>query len=243
MIKSIAAALIVISASDALAGTLYDINFSAPPQVVNQTVRVGLAPNHPTAIGFGNPTVVPAFGHLTSQPLMFDMVGNGPSFYYDQIGLTIPVFSEPVLLASFDFESRALVGSTAGFAFIFDTPTVRTIRFDNTGHITFNSPSNSTTLGTFVDGVSGRVTIKVDQSAHTCSVLMGAALLGSAPFVPDSRIANIRLSFGLQSSLGVPDLSAVGIDNFLITTVPEPGTITLLVLALGVTAGLRRRSQ
>jgi len=62
--------------------------------------------------------------------------------------------------------------------------------------------------------------------------------LGIHPFVDDS-ISSIRFSYGLTTTLGTPDGSAVGVDNIKVVTVPEPSSLALVLGALAVW-GVRR---
>lgn len=161
------------------------------------------------------------------------MIGNGTSFYYDQIRLGVPVLAEPILRLEFDFESRGLIGSDANFTVLFDTPTVRKINFDNEGRIRLEAwgPQGliNSTIGNFNDGESSHISIVIDHETDDWSIYQDYDLIGGGTVSIDERIQSIRLSFGLISSVGTPDASAVAIDNLVLSNIPEPANAAVLV--------------
>lgn len=229
------------------AQTLYDITFSSPTHMVGQTVATGSGSETPTSIPFGSPTVVASFGTLTSQALKFDMTGNSPSFYYDQIQLQLPSISGPVLRLEFDFTSSQLVGSAAHFAILYDTPTVRSVSFDNSGALLVASQGHgigwiNSSFGPFADNTFYRVRIDTDLVNETWSIFLNDQLAGSTAFYPEFAISTIRLGFGLKSALSSPDASAVAIDNLNMTVIPEANATAIYLLLLApVGMRLRRR--
>lgn len=232
--KKLVALAILLGICSVHSQVLYNINFNSPGQPVNQLVVTGSPPSFVSSIIFGSPTVVPSFGALTDQPLRMDMVGNAPSFYYDQIQLNMPAIHPPAIDLSFDFTSSGVVGGGGGLTVLFDTPTVRNIYFDNQGAISAFSPFvGSTTFGSFADGDEFRFSAHLDLVSHQMSVFKNGVLLGSAPFSPDDYIQDIRFSFGSNFIGGLQDGSAVGIDNILVVAVPEPTSLNLVVLGFG----------
>jgi hypothetical protein len=211
--------------------TIYNIDFNAPAQPPNQLVRTGTPPQFVSQINFGSPIVSPSFGSLTDQPLVLNMVSNAPSFYYDQIQLNLTQMPPTTLDVGFDFTSQGLVGSSAQFSVTFDTYSVRDVQFWNNGTISLSlSPFGITNVGTFSNNEEFRVGIHIDLAQHQWSLSKNGSVLGGGAFIPDDYIHDIRFSYGLQSSTGTPDSSAVGIDN-LIVGIPEPGICGLLSLA------------
>jgi hypothetical protein len=247
--KCFLAAVVVSLAStvNSFGQILYDIDFSTPPQTANHLVVVGAGPDFPTAIQFGLPMVVSSFGGLTNQPLRLDMAGNSPSFYYDQISLSIPDVSNAHLRVEFDFESHALIGSTGQFTVLFDTPTVRNVIFDSNGNVRLlnRSPTGyyETSIGSFSDDLTTRIAIDIDQLNNSWSVYSGSALLGSAYFAADERISSIRFSFGLPSSILQPDQSAVGIDNLVVAVIPELNWTSATAAIAALACVLFRKSR
>lgn len=213
---------------------LYNVNFDAPAQPANHLVLTGSAPNFVSAIVFGSPMVVPSFGGLAHQPLQFDMAGNDPSFYYDQIQLNLPQVSPPSIDVSFDFSSAGVVGGAGRFVMLFDTPSVRNVVFDTRG-IWVQAPFvPETVFGSFSDGETFHFGAHLDLVNHQMSVFKNGVLLGSAPFSPDDYIHDIRFSFGLKTSDQFPDGGAVGIDNILVVAAPEPGSLSLIAVAFSL---------
>src|ERR1039458_6189018 len=94
MLKTITPLLLICSS--AFSQVIYDINFNAPGQSANQLVRVGAAPQYVSQIVYGSPMVLPAFGSLLDQPLVLNMAGNAPAFYYDQLRLNLTRLQSPV---------------------------------------------------------------------------------------------------------------------------------------------------
>jgi hypothetical protein len=230
MLKTITPLLLICSS--AFSQVIYDINFNAPGQSANQLVRVGAAPQYVSQIVYGSPMVLPAFGSLLDQPLVLNMAGNAPAFYYDQLRLNLTRLQSPVLDVAFDFTSRGLIGSQARLAILFDTPSIRDVFFQNDGQIALYSPTlANANVGSFTDGEEFRVGIHVDLANQQWSLSKNGTVLGSAPFTPDDYIQDIRISYGLQLSSGTPDGSSVAIDN-LVVSVPEPASTSSLALGI-----------
>jgi hypothetical protein len=196
---------------------------------VNQTVRTGSAPGFVSSINFGTPLVVSAFGSLVDQPLRLDMIGNDPSFYYDQIQLNLPQLHPDSMDVAFDFTSSGLIGSHAQLVVLFDTPSVRNIYFGNDGTISLWSPfSTQSTVGNFSNGEAFRFDAHLDFINNRWTMYKNGVLLGGAFFQPDAYVQAIRFSYGIASAGQLPDSSAVAIDNILVA-VPEPAHLAAVL--------------
>jgi hypothetical protein len=234
----IAFGLCLIISGSAFSQTIYDINFNN--QSANQVVQSGTAPNHVSSVVFGTPLVVPSFGGLTDQPLRMDMVGNGPSYYYDQFQLNMSRLANLSLDVAFDFTSSGLVGSPATPALVvwFDTPSVRNVYFRADGQISLYAPGSETVVGNFANNETFRFLIHIDLAAHQWATYKNGVLLGQTTFTPDDYISSIRFGYGLVNPSLVPDGSAVGIDK-LVVSVPEPTAATLGGVACVAWIGFR----
>lgn len=225
----------------ASAAVLYALNFDSPLQGLNQPVLTGNAQDRPTSILFGQPLVVQSAGDPVGRELRLDMLGNPDPFGYDQIRLTIPVYQEPVLTVDFDFTASISSTSNAWFSVIFDTPSVRTIGFKKNGQLV---AGNDSIPNAFVSTVASHARIYLDLQAHAWSIFIDQNLVVSAPFTVDSRVQAIRLSFGMTSALDALDDSYVTIDNFTVTTIPEPATVGgSVILLAGAALATRRRKH
>lgn len=206
---------------------MYNINFQSADQMVNHVVTTGPAPDHVSTIWFGTPTVVPAFGSLTDQPLVFNSNGQGPiggGYYYTQIGLTLPYVPLPSVDLSFDLVDT---GPGHTFTVFFDTPSVRDFQFDN-GQISFINPSlPNANVGNYQMGQPYRFDIHIDYLLNQWSFTENNTLLGVGAFTPDGNLRTIRFNY---SATG-PNLSGTAIDNILVV-VPEPSSLTI-VAAVG----------
>lgn len=241
--KKLSGFIILLGICSAQSQVLYNINFDGQP--ANQVVQTGPAPSNVTDILDGSPMVVPSFGGLAHQPLELNMsISNGPAFYYDQIELAMPQIHPPAIDVSFDFTSSGLVGSRGRFSVVFDTPSVRNIEFNNQGTIfALIPPLPDTTLGSFADGETFHFGAHLDLVNHEMSVFKNGVLMGTAPFIPDNYISDIRFVYGLQSGVGGPDAGGVGIDNILVVAVPEPGYLSFLAVGIGLVAFWKKRRR
>ena len=236
--------ILLLTSGTAFSQVLYNIDFNAPAQPVNQIVRTGSAPGFVSSINFGTPLVVSSFGSLVDQPLRLDMAGNDSPFYYDQIQLNLPQTHPNTMDLAFDFTSSGLIGSHAQLAVVFDTPSVRNIYFGNDGTISLWAPFlTQTSVGNFSNGEAFRFDAHLDFINNRWTMYKNGVLLGGAFFQPDSYVQAIRFSYGIVSAGQLSDSSAVAIDN-IVVTVPEPAHLAaVLCPAFLFWLALRNRSR
>ncbi len=152
---------------------LYDVDFGTPPHTVGQPPVTGTGPAPratPTAISFGDPTVVAQVGALSDQPCSF---GNGTSGY-DQLqfvcgGPGVPG-GFPEAYDCYHVEFSVLVEQLAEttFRFFLDTPLANSISFRSDGTI-FLFPANQT-IGTFAFGVPVFLEVDLDVVADEWTI-------------------------------------------------------------------------
>ena len=234
--------------------TYYDIDFSAPTHTVGRPPLERFSLNTISSVVFGEPLVESSFGALTSESLVFNTTGNTPSFFYDQISLSLGRDSDRYQL-SFDLSTDHFVstGSSNRFALIFDTSQVRRIDFNNDGTISYDHPfQGSGVIGSFSDNTLLSITVNVNIAARTWDILMNDNLLHSGIFFPSGGdIESLRFSFGSITSIsGSSTFDSVGLDNIQITNgeavaeVPEFISVKLLLFSLiGTALGCRRKKK
>jgi len=207
-------------------GQYYNIDFQTPDQPVNHVVQTGAAPDHVSRIWFGTPMVVPSYGALTNQPLLFDSIGEpwGSLYYYTQVQLNL--VQSPFVDVAFDFVD---VGAGHRFTLLFDTPHVRNFYFDN-GQISFERPSAGVTnIGTYAMGVDYRFDIHIDYALNQWTFMENSAVLASGIFNADDYVHDFRFNYSADS----PGISGTAIDN-VVVTVPEPTVLGAMVMGAAV---------
>jgi len=194
--------------------TLYDIDFGSPPHTVGLPPVIGGGPaprNTVSGIPFGSPTVVASFGPLLDQPLEFDSFdGQG-----DQIRLTLNDFP-PSYTYTLQCELTALtLESQADFAILFDTPTVRTIRFSSTGSINIFVPGVfSGSVGTYTLGTVVLLQVDIDLAADTWNITVNNVPVHSGSFGGATQVMTIRFSTPVTPS---PPGATAGLDNVVVS--------------------------
>jgi len=192
---------------------LYDIDFGTPPHTVGLPPVVGGGPaprNTVSSIIFGSPTVVSTFGPLVDQPLEFDSFdGQG-----DQIGLSISDFP-PSYTYALQCELTALsLASSGDFAVIFDTPTVRTIRFASTGAINVFVPGVfSGSVGTYTLGTVVLLQVEINLAADTWDIHVNNVPVHSGGFGGATAVNTIRFSTPVTPT---PPGASAGLDNVIV---------------------------
>lgn len=114
--------------------THFDIDWDSSPHVVGQKTAIG-APDGPSAIAFGSPTVESGYGELTQRPLVFDTSGGSS---YEQIRLTLGQ-NKDCYAISLDVLVSSLGPSPTsdGFAILLDGGNVHRIDFEPDGRIQY----------------------------------------------------------------------------------------------------------
>jgi hypothetical protein len=224
---SFAAAILI--GHPALSEVLYNIGFDTPDQAVNQVVRTGPAPQHVSGIVFGTPTVVPSFGALSHQPLMFNSNGQSPlglgGYYYTQIQLNLNGAQPPILDLSFDFTD---LGAGHEFIVLFDTPECCNFQF-YAGQITFDpATAPSVAIGSYSLGHADGFDIRIDHQLNRWSFYEDGTFLAQGALNQAGYVQDIRFNY---SAFG-PDISGTAIDN-LAVTIPEPAQLASVACVIG----------
>ena len=206
-----------------LSGTLaadevfYHIKFSGPLNTVGQIPAVGDTTDRVSRISFGSPIVSRELGALTDQPLVFNTAGNQPHYYYDQILLKVRKEARFYYVA-FDLYTQYLIGSPNHFSILFDTPRIRTIRFDRDGMIRAFVPHEPTQdICPFQDISLMHFQMYLDMNQGTWTVFVNDRKAYAGAFNPLEDIHSIRFSLGLESSGSQPyHDTIVGLDNIIV---------------------------
>jgi hypothetical protein len=242
-------AMVMLSVSMAQASVIthYDIDFSSPTHTAGSAPTVGGGSDTPSSIVFGQPTVEDSFGALAGQSLVFNTHGNTtPCCYYDQISLDLGLGYDNYQI-SFDLSSESYVnsGSNNNFAFLLDTPEVRSLNFKNNSEIgVFNPSGDQGNIGSFFDGSLYHVLIDVDLNSNMWDVSLNGVSLYSGLFNSDSGdIDSLRFSYGTTyAGVASTSFDSVGVDNILVTSqVPEPASLALIGVGLLSLFGVKRR--
>jgi hypothetical protein len=212
---------------------LYDIDFQTPDQPINGIVRTGSAPDHVSNILFGTPRVVPAFGSLTHQPLLFNSDGQTPTaygYYYTQIQLDLADVQVRTLDLSFDF----LDTGTGHFFTIlfdtlvpFDTLSVRNFEFSYGGISFVTVYTSPVHVGNYPVGETCHFDVHIDYDLNQWSLSEDNTLLSQGAVNPVSYVRSIRFNYAAAG----PNISGTAIDN-IVVLIPEPRSLTSLACAL-----------
>jgi hypothetical protein len=229
--------LIVLRSNSSYAVTIYyDIDFSSPPHTVGLPPVTDPSINTPSSIVFGEPVVSESLGLLNDQPLVFNCLGNSPSFYYDQIRLNMDD-GTGFYYTAFDVLTQNLIGSRNHFVLLYDTPNVQNITFKNNGKIDLFGKKEVD----YEDNQLFHLEILMDISQKQTSIFINYSEVYQGSFSPAAYLHSLRFSHGLVSGSDNIDTSTyVGLDNiFVANYVPEPTTICLL--GLGALSLLRKK--
>jgi hypothetical protein len=215
---------------------LYNLDFSTPPHTVGLPPATGGGPpprNTVSSIPFGTPLVVSSFGVLIDQPLEFDSFdGQG-----DQIRL---VLSDLPASTFYRLETEVLVENLAtqgNLGILFDTPTVRTIRFVQSGNINIFVPGIiSGSIGTFRFGTVVNLRVDVDLANDNWEIYLDNVLAHSGAFGAATAVTAIRFSTNVTSP--PPGVSA-GIDNVIVTEQSGPTAVPDPFSEIGTWGGIK----
>lgn len=201
---------------------------------------------------FGRVATAPPTGEFDSTSLVFNTAGNSPSFYYDQINYAIGRVSNETqkFALSFDLLTDGLVGSTNQFAVLFGTPSTRPLYFMANGSIEVKPGWGAQrAIGSFIDGETLRLNILFDVGLNHWDITLNNTNLYSGyidntanPYLrPAETLRSIRFSHGVRSAGDDPDHGTnVYLDNVVITAVPQPSVLLLMLTSLLV---LRRHRE
>jgi hypothetical protein len=205
--------------SDASAVVFYDLDFGTPPHTVGAPPATGggAAPrNRVSAINFGTPTVRATFGLLTDQPLEFDSFDNQG----DQIQLELTDlppsssyrFRCDLMIAA--AEPETTTAAQGALTILFDTPTVRTIRFGADGNVVI-LVGTSSTIDTFAFNRVINLLIDINLASNRWDIFLDGLLTHSGPFNA-TEVRDVRISTNV-----VPNPQGVNaaIDNLVISDV------------------------
>jgi hypothetical protein len=230
---------VLFSISSAFASTLHYSDWENP-----------FSPTYTTV--FGNPTTVAQPGVLSGNSLAFNTSGNWSLFYYDQISYNTGSLSTPYNV-SFDIHIDSLIGTNNWFSVLFDTPTVRPLRFTGEGNIaiwTFGSPTQ--VIGSYKENQNMHVDMMFDIGNNEWDISIDGSDLYSGyidnPAItvhnPASQLETIRFNHGLYNSTLTPDHSTtVYLDNVSISNVPIPASIILLGTSMLLGIGIKQRKK
>jgi len=199
---------------------LYDVDFGTPPHTVGLPPLTGAGPpprDTVSGINFGTPTVVSGFGVLTDQPCEFNSFDDQG----DQIQLDLDDLP-PAATYSLDCDlTVADVTGNDDFAVIFDTPFVRTIRFNANGDIVASVPGVRTVvIGTYTLGTLIHLRVEIDLATDLWHIFINNVPAHSGSFGGSTELLAIRFS---TSVLKHPPGVNAGLDNVVVDQmVPTP---------------------
>ncbi len=222
--------------------THHDIDFNSPTYSYGEYNTV-----------FGSPEIRDTFGSLTDQPMVFTDSGSS-RFGYEQIELNLGLGCSNYTLA-FDIETHNLTESQYQFSILFDSSSLKTVRFTEDYLVEVSSYTSgvyprhiSRPIAVFEDNIFMHIEIDFDLINDCWTIDTGIAPVYSGSFGSDiDDLDDIRLSFGRKyGDDPIDDSVAVGIDNITVQSgyapVPEPAVSCLFVLGslfFGIKRSLR----
>ncbi|UCE85581.1 MAG: hypothetical protein JSU66_14790 [Deltaproteobacteria bacterium] len=236
------------------ASLIYDVDFSSPTHLVGEPPALGAGPlprATPTSLSTNTSTatVVAGFGALSDQPLLLEGTSG--------ITLTTVRFVlNDVETGIFDYHTIELdvlvdaLSSLSTFSVFVDSTQINRLTFSpfneisGTGAISVtNSIHGIQTIGSYQAGDVVSVAIDFDEVAQTWSIRLDGTPVFSDDAVVTGQPA-VRLV--LQRSAATAADHRAAVDNFSITSVPEPGrgALTLSALAaLGACVAARKKPE
>ena len=226
----------------ASADLYYDVNFSSPAHTAGLPPTLSSASNTPSLGGFGETQVVPSYGPINNQALLFNTMSNKPNFYYDQIRFEV-WDKQDTYHISFDVYTENLIGSHNTFAVILDLPVSTSLYLTKYGTITF--PNATPPHVTYKDRTLYHFDISIDARNNREVILMDDQIIADGSLSGGLLLYRTRFSLGVSGTY-VPDHSTnVVVDNIIIENgfvIPEPSTIGLMGIS-AITMILVRKKQ
>jgi hypothetical protein len=182
------------SSSVARAELLYDLDFGTPPHTVGLPPVIGSGPaprETVTDIPFGDPRVATDFLVLLDQPMRLDTAdGNG-----DQIELDV---EDLATCGVYTFACELVVGvcePNQELTFLFDTPEVRNIHFEDNGDISAFVPGEVIgVIGSYTLGDLVALEVVIDLPADEWTITVDGVELFTGPFGGATALTAIRVS-------------------------------------------------
>ncbi len=198
---------------------LYDLDFSAPTHVLNETPTLGARPHKVSKIVFGAPQVVPAFGPLTDRPLLLrGDAGNS------QIKVNIPSGWRKYRI-EYDVTTNHLKDSEGSFTVLLDTPTVRTLSLSGRINRVVNwpNPTPPSELTTWSEGGISHFVIEVDLAQNLWEIWKDGTPILSTP-LNATTLQSVRfaLAGAPAAEVAVDNLKIVGSDRTHPLAPPPP---------------------
>jgi len=214
------------------ADIVYDVNFEPPTQTDGAGIISGPSSDTPS-FTTGNPTAVndASLGSFSSQAAFLN---NGGQMDFDSPGgsYTSGIFAisfEATMMDALSGASIAGIGVEDRFE-----GEIAVVSFDSSGSMDVGSAGNIVTLP-YVLGVPSSFSFLIDLDTYLYS-----ATVDGSPVLQDISFANSLDITDVFFNTGSPNPnSSMGVDNFSWTIVPEPSTITLMLVA-GIGLCLRR---
>lgn len=223
---------------------LYSVTFEPPRHQVGERTAVG-GSDAPSRVLLGRPTVRESNGVFTTQYLEFEGSPSEFGRHHGQIGFDISV-DAPKYRIEFDMVVEALEFSCCEFFSV--------LAFGSTWHNAFDFRGGSAVAWNYqskMDGAGGGFThngsaLPIDVELHFRAIieienqrwrvtLDGQPIQPYGPYIPfhsdpGENLQSLRIYFADSRTYGD---SSVGVDNIVITAVPEP-TSLILSFVLGI---------
>lgn len=246
--------------------TLVDLDFdeATPGQEPPYSGAIGSNARPNTQIyarNFGTQIVTPAGTPFPSQALQLLPTSTiGSNFNYSQISLLNSAHrrgSSDTFLLNLDFMVSGfrlrrpdLSRSVDGFSILFDLPSSRRLDFTTdgtTGQISYNP--TPVYVGTFDFDRINSLGILIDTLNNEWSAqLNGTPLFQNEPFLNSGQIQELRdVRIHFTDDATLPETPRAFIDNVVLiespANIPEPSSMLLLAIPVGMTILRRKRSQ
>ncbi|HEY5296628.1 MAG TPA: PEP-CTERM sorting domain-containing protein [Verrucomicrobiae bacterium] len=212
--KVISIAILTTASCSLSATELYNLDFTTDDVGSYETI-------------FGNPSIQASVGPFANALVFHAVTG------YDQIELPIGV-TGPSYDIQFDVLVHNLLNSQYAFSMYLDTAFATSVDFhggQNSIDVFQSSPYTTENLADFENDQSYHFDISVNLQANLWSVAIDGTQLFSNP-VNASSLDDIRFSMA-PWYFGAADAPTVyaGLDNVLVSVVPEPSIYSLLIMA------------